>query len=156
MILVFSNLWLVLVFSRLYDSSMPDWADLVLALKLWREFLGSFPVGARGIWERAAEGTWAEDRQHPHQEALQGKAVVWSVAFTYSWRLPLRGLMPYQIIMALAKETWEAGLLFCCVCNDLCAISQSPLLWHLLLSNSCTARLENNHQQEGRLCCKKL
>lgn len=65
-------------------NNKPDSAVLVLALKLGREFLGRFPAGARGTRERAAEGTWAEEGEHSSQEALQGKAVVCSVAFTYS------------------------------------------------------------------------
>lgn len=36
-------------------NNKPDSAVLVLALKLGREILGSFPAGARGTRERAAE-----------------------------------------------------------------------------------------------------
>lgn len=36
-------------------SNKPDLAGLVLALHLGREFLGSFPAGARGARERAVK-----------------------------------------------------------------------------------------------------
>lgn len=36
-------------------NNKPDSAVLVLAVKLGREFLGTFPVGARGTRERAAQ-----------------------------------------------------------------------------------------------------
>lgn len=64
-------------------NNKPDSAVLVLALKLGREILGSFPAGARGTRERAAERARAEEGQHLSQEALRGKAVICPVAFTY-------------------------------------------------------------------------
>lgn len=56
--------------------------------------------------------------------------------------------MHYSAITALGKENRKAGLLSPC---SVSAGSLSPLLWHLLPSNPCIVRLENNHHNERRL-----
>lgn len=139
-------------------NNKPGLAVLVLALKLGREFLGGFPAGARGARrEELSEHGLRRGTPKPRSLARKTSHLLYCLHiqfgdFTSNGSDALSGYYGF-----LANETWKAGLVFfCSVCNDLSATLQSPLLWHLLLSNSCTARLENNHHQEGRLCHKKL